>query len=105
MAAKKKAKAKTKVSKKKTSKKRAGGGRIKDPKKVILYFMGQLIAAGYVGEEIPEESSERNHIAVGIRQMAEKLARQVRKFGGEGEDGSDDEDAEEGEEAEIPVED
>lgn len=57
--------------------------RKKDGKGSIVYFMGQLIAAGYLGEELPESASDQQRAAMRVRQMAEKLARQTRKFGDE----------------------
>jgi hypothetical protein len=57
--------------------------RRKDGKGSIVYFMGQLIAAGYLGEELPESAKDQQHAAMRVRQMAEKLARQTRKFGDE----------------------
>ncbi len=58
-----------------------GGGRKQAGKNTIVFFMGHLVAAGYLGEEIPEESGPQNKAAQLLRQMAEKLARQTRKFG------------------------
>lgn len=55
--------------------------RKKDGKGSIVYFMGQLIAARYLGEELPESASDQQRAAMRVRQMAEKLARQTRKFG------------------------
>lgn len=49
----------------------------------ITFFMGALIQAGYLGEEIPESASEQSRSAMRLRQMAEKLARQTKKFGDE----------------------
>jgi hypothetical protein len=56
-------------------------GRRKDGKGSIVYFMGQLIAAGYLGDELPESAKDQGRAAMKLRQMAEKLARQTRRFG------------------------
>lgn len=49
----------------------------------IMFFMGKLIGAGYLGKEIPEDSPAQHAAAQKLRQMADKLARQLRKFEGE----------------------
>lgn len=83
---------KKKGSKKKAGKKRAakkkGGTRKKATRRqagkgTIVFFMGKLIEAGYLGKSIPKESKPQNRAAMAIRQMAEKLARQTRKYGDE----------------------
>jgi hypothetical protein len=70
-------KKKTPVKKKKKAERRQLG------KNTIVHFMGALVQAGYIGEEIPESSGEQGRIAMRIRQMAEKLARNTLKHGEE----------------------
>lgn len=91
----KKADTKKTASKKKTatkSKKKAV--KFKAGKDDIMFFMASLVSAGYLGKELPKEtkgkdpvskSKAQNRAATEIRQMAEKLARQTKKFG-EGDD-------------------
>ena len=77
----------SKTSNKKTSTKKTAAKkkpeRKKDGKGTITFFMGALIQGGYLGEEIPEEAGDQRRSAMRIRQMAEKLARQTRRFGDE----------------------
>lgn len=76
------AKTSKKASTKKTAAKKKPE-RKKDGKGTITFFMGALIQGGYLGEEIPEEAGDQRRSAMRIRQMAEKLARQTRRFGDE----------------------
>lgn len=46
----------------------------------MITFMQTLISAGYLGEDIPEVSRDQHKAAQRIRQMAEKFARQLRKY-------------------------
>lgn len=48
----------------------------------IERFMHTLIRAGYLGKKIEDTGKERKRQAGGIRQMAETIDRQFRKFGG-----------------------
>lgn len=74
---------KKRAAKKKGGKKRKKATRRQDGKGTIVFFMGKLIEAGYLGKSIPKESKPQNRAAMAIRQMAEKLARQTRKYGDE----------------------
>lgn len=49
----------------------------------VQFFMGKLIQAGYLGKELPKTSPEQHAAAQVLRQMSDKLARQLRKFDGE----------------------
>jgi len=102
-AAKKTAK-KTAAKKKSTTKTAAKktGGRKRASKSDIRFFMGQLVLAGYLGKEIPKgngkpkdkggisDAKAQGRAAQSLRQMSERLAKQIGKFEG----GSDDEDDE-----------
>jgi hypothetical protein len=70
---------------KKTPRKKGPKGPKKEIKRAgkneIVFFMGKLVEAGFIGEEIPEESQEQRQTSMLIRRMAEQLARQTRKFG------------------------
>lgn len=64
----------------------AGGKKHKASKGLIVYFMACLIEAGAaLGEsgEVPESADEQRKIAQAIRQFAERMANQVRKFEGD----------------------
>jgi hypothetical protein len=72
-----------------TTKKKAGGkpetngGPEQTSRAVCQFFMGKLIEAGYLGKELPEDSPAQHAAAQRLRQMADKLGRQLRKFEGE----------------------
>lgn len=96
------------TSKKKTkkvgAKKTKKSARKRDGKGIIASFMVAMVQAGALGPKIPAEKSEQNEKAKVIRQMAESLARQTRKFGegdlvvGGGADSGEDDGGEDGEE-------
>ncbi len=71
-----------KKGKKKTSKKTAANAAPETPSRDnIRFFMGQLIQAGYVGKAIPESAPGQGAKAQELRQFAERLSNQLRKFG------------------------
>lgn len=49
----------------------------------VQFFMGKLIQAGYLGKELPDDSPSQHAAAQRLRQMSDKLARQLRKFEGD----------------------
>lgn len=68
--------ASNKASKKKKS---SGDGPEKPSRENIKFFMGELIRAGHV-EEIPEVAVDQVAEAQRLRQFAERLCNQLRKF-------------------------
>ena len=62
---------------------KAKKGKVRDGKGLIAFFMGQLIQAGHL-KTIPKEVRDQHQLAQSLRQMAEKLARQTRKFADDG---------------------
>ena len=61
------------------AKKKTDAAPDKPSREDIRFFMGQLILAGHV-EEIQEEAVEQNAEAQRLRQFAERLSNQLRKF-------------------------
>jgi hypothetical protein len=67
------------MAKKKASKKTVDVGPEQPTKENIRFFMGELIRAGFV-KKIPEEAVDQNAEAQKLRQFAERLSNQLRKF-------------------------
>lgn len=71
---------KKKVSKKVDKKAAANAGPEAPTRENIKFFMGLLIQAGFVGKAIPESAPDQGAKAQELRQFAERLSNQLRKF-------------------------